>query len=130
HAAEQVTMLLPSLSTGPDDRSQIKDLVLCSYIDWAKKAKGILGARIVYKKIIQNFYPTYGFYQKCLSIEKEENDSNSVEYLYEMATRLNNHKEEIYQMYISYLREQKKFKKADHVLWKASKEVPNFQLDN
>ena len=86
-------MLLPSLSAGPDDRTRIKDLVLCSYVDWAKEAKGIAGARTSYKKIIQNFYPTYGFYQKCLSLEKEGNDSNSVEYLYEMATRLNNHKE-------------------------------------
>ncbi|KAI9488103.1 U3 small nucleolar RNA-associated protein 6-domain-containing protein [Zychaea mexicana] len=130
-AAEQVTMLLPSLSTAaPDDRNRIKDLVLCSYVRWSKEAKGVVGARAVYKRIIQSLYPTYGFYQTCLAIEKEEQDSEPVEYLYEMATRLDNHKEEIYQMYISYLREQKKFKKADHVLWKATKEVPEFQIDN
>ncbi|KAI9270412.1 hypothetical protein BDA99DRAFT_319483 [Phascolomyces articulosus] len=131
HAVEQVTLLLPSLSTDDDDRNRIKDLVLCSYVDWELEAKGIVAARSVYKKIIQNFYPTYRFYQKCLTIEEEQHDNNeAVEYLYEMATRLHQHKEEIYQMYISYLREQKKFKKADHVLWKASKEVPDFHFDN
>ncbi|KAI8140633.1 U3 small nucleolar RNA-associated protein 6-domain-containing protein [Fennellomyces sp. T-0311] len=127
-ACEQVTMLLPSVSVATDERNNVKDMVLCSYVRWAKEAGGISAARTVYKKIIQNLYPTYGFYQTCIDIEKGEQGSEALEHLYEMATRLNEHKQEMYQTYIGYLREQKKFKKADHVLWKASKEVPGFEL--
>ena len=85
-------MLLPSVSATTDGRNSIKDMVLCSYVSWAKEAGGISAARNAYKRIIHSLYPTYGFYQTCIAIEKTEQDSEPVEYLYEMATRLKDHK--------------------------------------
>ncbi|CDH56617.1 u3 small nucleolar rna-associated protein 6homolog [Lichtheimia corymbifera JMRC:FSU:9682] len=125
-ACESVTSLLPSLTTSTEERDRIKDLVLSGYVDWALRTSGIDGARTAYRKIIQNFYPTTAFYNTCLGIEKEHGKDDSIEYVYEMALRSNDRKEELYREYITHLREQRKFKKADHVLWKACKEVPDF----
>lgn len=134
---------MPSLTTSTEERDRIKDLILSGYVDWALSSSGIDGARTTYRKIIQNFYPTFAFYNTCLGIEKEHGKDDSIEYVYEMALRSNDHKEgkrriekkedmelissiELYREYIQHLREQRKFKKADHVLWKACKEVPDF----
>lgn len=144
-------MLLPSLTVSTKERDLSKDLILSSYVRWSLDAGGIASARTTYRKIIQNFYPTYAFYKTCLEIEREHGDEKNdhIEYVYEMASRLPNHKEgkeeisysfvtqlysligafaEIYRLYITHLREQKKFTKADHVLWKATKDVPGFEI--
>ncbi|KAI9317650.1 U3 small nucleolar RNA-associated protein 6-domain-containing protein [Dichotomocladium elegans] len=125
-ACESATSLLPSLTTSTEERDQIKGLVLSSYVHWALEANGIATARSVYRKIIQNLYPTYAFYATCLKIEEENNGEEDAEYVFEMALRLKDHKEEFYRKYIAHLRDRKKFTKADHILWKACKEVPDF----
>ncbi|KAF7731784.1 U3 snoRNP protein [Apophysomyces ossiformis] len=124
-ACEKVTSLLPSLTMSTDDRNKIKDLILSSYVQWAARAEGIDAARTVYKKIIQNMYPTYEFYRMCVSVEQEYggDSSDHVEYVYEMATRMDTNKEGTYLSYLSYLYSKKKFQKANHVYWKAVKEV-------
>ncbi|KAG0170590.1 U3 snoRNP protein [Apophysomyces sp. BC1034] len=124
-ACQKAISLLPSVMVSTNDRNRIKDLVLSSYVQWAAQASGIDAARTVYKKIIQSMYPTYEFYRTCVSVEKEYGDDSSdhVEYVYEMATRLDNDKQGTYLSYLSYLYSKKKFQKANHVYWKAANEV-------
>ncbi|KAI9010502.1 U3 small nucleolar RNA-associated protein 6-domain-containing protein [Phycomyces nitens] len=124
-----VTQLLPSVTLSSNDRNKIKDLIMSSHVKWASKASGIQGARATYKKIIKNMYPTFAFFKTCLEIEeeqgKEHDTSSETESLYDMATRMDTDKEDIYLSYIAYLRSQKKFDKANHIYRKAIKEVPD-----
>lgn len=82
-----------------EDRNLIKDLILSSYVKWSGDANGGLpGARKAYKKVIQSMYPTFAFYKSCLEVEntlgKSDKDGQAnVEFLFEMASRLDNYKE-------------------------------------
>ncbi|KAI7868170.1 U3 small nucleolar RNA-associated protein 6-domain-containing protein [Spinellus fusiger] len=129
-AGMQVMLLLPSVTESTKDRNTIKDLILSSHVQWAFEAYAIQGARTTYKKIIKTMYPTFAFYKTCLAIEEEHSKlTNSVsgeaEYLYDMATRIETDKQDIYLAYIAYLRSQQLFDKANRVYWKAVKEVPD-----
>ncbi|KAL0093070.1 U3 small nucleolar RNA-associated protein 6-domain-containing protein [Phycomyces blakesleeanus] len=124
-----ITQLLPSVTLSTNDRNKIKDLIMSSHVKWASRASGIEGARATYKSIIKNMYPTFAFFKTCLAIEEEESKehdtSSEAEQLYDMATRMDGDKEDIYLSYIAYLRSQKKFDKANHIYKKAIKEVPD-----
>ncbi|KAI8371436.1 U3 small nucleolar RNA-associated protein 6-domain-containing protein [Radiomyces spectabilis] len=130
-ACNKATTLLPSVMASTADRNQIKDLILSGYVSWAAQAEGIESARKVYKKIIQTMYPTLGFYKQCLEVEDQHPDDGNacenVEYLYEMILRLNVDKADIYRAYITYLTSQKKFKKANHIQWRASNEIESWE---
>jgi hypothetical protein len=82
-----------------EDRNLIKDLILSSYVKWSGDANGGLpGARKAYKKVIHNMYPTFAFYKSCLQVEntlgKSDKDGQAnVEFLFEMASRMDNYKE-------------------------------------
>ncbi|ORX61554.1 hypothetical protein DM01DRAFT_1404333 [Hesseltinella vesiculosa] len=137
-ACQTVTALLPSLVAETDERNQIKNLVLSCYVTWAKQAKGMPGFRTTYQYIIQHLYPTFAFYKTCLEIENNQEQDllaahqkpdlaseKSVEHLFELAARLDNVKQQVYLMYLSYLYTHKKFQKANLVYFKACKEVPD-----
>ncbi|KAI8082717.1 U3 small nucleolar RNA-associated protein 6-domain-containing protein [Halteromyces radiatus] len=127
-ACQRVTYLLPSVMTATEERNHIKDLILSNYIKWSADVCGIEAARMAYKKVIQSMYPTIQFYKTCLEVENTygqggQDGQNKVEYLFEMAVRMENSKEDTYLSYLSYLYSQKKFQKANTIYWKASKEV-------
>ncbi|KAI8333464.1 U3 small nucleolar RNA-associated protein 6-domain-containing protein [Chlamydoabsidia padenii] len=129
-ACQKVTYLLPSVTMATEDRNRVKDLILSSYVKWSGEVDGINGARTAYKKVIKGLYPTFTFYKSCLEIEntlgqKNKDSQSNVEFLFEMATRMDDHKEDVYLSYLSYLQSQKKFDKANIVYWKAAKEVPD-----
>ncbi|CAO3598440.1 unnamed protein product [Absidia cylindrospora] len=129
-ACQKVTSLLPSVTMATEDRNLIKDLILSSYVRWSGLVGGIQNVRSAYKKVIRNMYPTFEFYKTCLDMEntmgkKDKDGHDSVEFLFEMATRLEDVKEDIYLSHLSYLQSQKKFEKANLVYWKATKEISN-----
>lgn len=152
-ACEKATILLPSVTSESSDRNGIKQVLQSAYVQWAAESQGIEAARTVYKKIIKNFYPTYTFFIKCIEIENEFGSADvagqeSVEYLYDRTTRLEDDKEgnlrlgkknplcstATYHMriflgsyisYLAYLYSQKKFQKANQVYNRACKEVSN-----
>lgn len=97
-ACEKATILLPSVTSESSDRNGIKQVLQSAYVQWAAESQGIEAARTVYKKIIKNFYPTYTFFIKCIEIENEFGSADvagqdSVEYLYDRTTRLEDDKE-------------------------------------
>ncbi|KAI8059410.1 U3 small nucleolar RNA-associated protein 6-domain-containing protein [Gilbertella persicaria] len=127
-ACEKVTMLLPSATSS--EPSEIKQLVQSRYVEWTAASQGIEATRTVYRKIIKGFYPTFGFYMKCVELENQygtgdQQGKASVEYLYEQVTRMEDHKEETYISYLAYLYSQKKFQKANQVYHRACHELPN-----
>lgn len=152
-ACEKATILLPSVTSESSDRNGIKQVLQSAYVQWAAESQGIEAARTVYKKIIKNFYPTYTFFIKCIEIENEFGSADvagqeSVEYLYDRTTRLEDDKEGnlrlgkknplcstttylmriflgSYISYLAYLYSQKKFQKANQVYNRACKEVSN-----
>ncbi|KAL9539521.1 hypothetical protein MBANPS3_010207 [Mucor bainieri] len=129
-ACEKATILLPSVTSESADRNGIKQVLQSAYVQWAAASQGIQAARTVYNKIIKNFYPTYTFFIKCIEIENEYGSADaagqeSVEYLYDRITRLEDDKEGSYISYLAYLYSQKKLQKANQVYNRACKEVPN-----
>lgn len=97
-ACEKATALLPSVTSESADRNGIKQVLQSTYVQWAAESQGIEAARDVYKKIIKNFYPTYAFFMKCIEIEGQFGSADvtgqeSVEYLYDRTTRLEDDKE-------------------------------------
>ncbi|KAI9485221.1 MAG: hypothetical protein EXX96DRAFT_544311 [Benjaminiella poitrasii] len=129
-ACERATLLLPSVTSESSDRNNIKEVLQVSYIVWAAQSQGIEAARNVYKKIIKSSYPTYAFFMKCIEVENKHGSGNkagqeSVEYLYDRITSLQENKEASYVSYLAYLYSQKKFQKATQVYNRASKEVSN-----
>ncbi|KAI8641014.1 U3 small nucleolar RNA-associated protein 6-domain-containing protein [Parasitella parasitica] len=129
-ACEKATLLLPSVTSDSADRNDIKQLLQSTYVQWAAESQGIEAARRVYKKVVKNFYPTHAFFMKCIQLENEfgnpdATSQESVEYLYDKITLLEDDKEGSYISYLAYLYSQKKFQKANQVYNRASKEVPN-----
>ncbi|KAK4519987.1 uncharacterized protein ATC70_010231 [Mucor velutinosus] len=129
-ACEKATILLPSVTSESADRNGIKQMLQSAYVQWAAVSQGIEAARTVYKKIVKSFYPTYTFFIKCIEIENEYGSADvagqeSVEYLYDRTTRLEDDKEGSYVSYLAYLYSQKKFQKANQVYNRACKEVSN-----
>lgn len=97
-ACEMVTMLLPSVTVESEDRNRIKDMLQASFVEWAAETQGIQKARAVYQQIIKSFYPTYAFFMRCVELENEYGSGDSaaqesVEYLYDRLTRLDERKE-------------------------------------
>ncbi|KAG1449410.1 hypothetical protein G6F56_008650 [Rhizopus delemar] len=93
-ACDKATLLLPSMTSESSDRNEIKILIQSSYVEWASMAGNIQLARTVYKKILQNSYPTYEFIMKCLEIENQlgnvETGPKHVEFLLEKLLTVNN----------------------------------------
>ncbi|KAI8073248.1 U3 small nucleolar RNA-associated protein 6-domain-containing protein [Gongronella butleri] len=135
-ACDKATALLPSVTVETDERNQIKDMILSEYVTWVNTTAGIHAFRTAYARIITRLFPTFAFYKTCLQIEndhaqafldgKHDNAAGaSIERLFEMATRLDMAKHEVYLMYLSYLYSEKQFQKANHVYYKACKDVPD-----
>ncbi|KAH8555222.1 U3 small nucleolar RNA-associated protein 6-domain-containing protein [Umbelopsis sp. PMI_123] len=131
-ACRKATTLLPSVVESTAERDAIKDYVLGSYVVLTARIAGIKKARDTYKRLINSSFPTLAFYKACLQIEGEygkgKTSVSQSQYLYEMALRLNDDKEDTYLAYIAYLNSQKLFSKAMAIYAKAQQEVRNREL--